>query len=56
MANGIMIIDKPPNWTASEHALMERACAAAHALILPGGSSFSRHARSAGPHREDRGN
>ena len=53
MPNGIIIIDKPQDWTASERALLERACAEAKALILAGGSSFSRRARFAGPRREE---
>ena len=53
MPDGILIIDKPAGWTASEHALSERASAGAKALIPTGGSSFSRRARFAGPRREE---
>ena len=52
MADGILIIDKPAGWTTSDHALVERAAAAAAALIPAGGSSFSRHTRCAGLCRE----
>ena len=53
MPNGILVINKPEGWTASEYALAERVSAGAKPLILAGGSSFSRRARSAGPRRED---
>ena len=53
MPNGILVIDKPADWTASEHALLERAFALAKPLILTGGSSFSRRTRFAGLRRED---
>ena len=53
MANGILVIDKPADWTALEHALLERASAEAKALIPAGGSSFSRRTRGAGLHREE---
>ena len=55
MPNGILVIDKPAGWTASEHALLERASAEAKALIPAGGSSFSRHPRCAGLRREKGG-
>ncbi len=55
MANGTLVIDKPADWTASEHALLERASAEAKALILAGGSSFSRRTREAGLRREEGG-
>lgn len=53
MPNGILVIDKPADWTASEHALLERASAEAKALIPAGGSSFSRRTREAGLRREE---
>ena len=53
MPNGILIIDNPADWTASERALLERASASAKALILTGGSSFSRRTRGAGLRREE---
>lgn len=43
MPNGIIVIDKPQEWTASEFALMERGPAYARPLIRTGDSSFSRH-------------
>ena len=52
MPNGIIVIDKPAGWTASDHALVERAAAGAAALIPAGGSSFSRRTRCAGLRRE----
>lgn len=52
MANGIIVIDKLSNWTASDHALVERAAAEAAVLIPAGGSSFSRRTRFAGLRRE----
>ena len=54
MANGTLVIDKPADWTASEHALLERASAEAKALILAG-ASFSRRTREAGLRREEGG-
>ena len=54
MPNGILVIDKPADWTASERALLERAFALAKALILTGGSSFSQRTRAAGLRREER--
>ena len=54
MADGIMIIDKPQGWTASEHALLERPFARAKGLIQARGSSFSRRTRRAGLRREER--
>ena len=53
MPNGILVIDKPEGWTASEHALAERVSAGAKPLILAGGSSFSRRTRFAGLRREE---
>ena len=53
MPNGTLVIDKPADWTASEHALLERASAKAKALIPAGGSSFSRRTRRAGLRREE---
>ena len=53
MPNGIVVIDKPADWTASGHALLERASAEAKALILTGGPSFSRRTRGAGLRREE---
>lgn len=41
MPNGIIVIDKPQDWTASEHALLERPFAKAKGLIQACGSSFS---------------
>lgn len=55
MANGILVIDKPADWTTSEHALLERASAEAKALILAGSASFSRRTREAGLRREEGG-
>jgi len=43
MPNGIIVIDKPQDWTSSELALAERGSADANPLILAGGSSSSRH-------------
>ncbi len=43
MANGILIIDKPQDWTASEFDLTEHGPAGARPLILTVDSSFSRH-------------
>ena len=53
MPNSILVIDKPADWTASEHALLERAFALANALILTGGFSFSQRTRAAGLRREE---
>lgn len=53
MANGILIIDKPQDWTASEYALTERVPADARPLILTGDSSFSRHNLLRSLHREN---
>ena len=53
MPNGILVIDKPADWTASEHALLERTSAEAKVLILAGGSSFSRRTRRTGLRREE---
>ena len=53
MPNGILVIDKPEGWSASEHALTERVSAGAKPLILAGGSSFSRRTHFAGLRRED---
>ena len=55
MANGILVLDKPQDRTASERALMERGPAGAAPLIPAGGSSFSRHTRCAGLRREKGG-
>ena len=61
MPNGIIVIDKPQDWTASEHALLERPFAwispfaLAKGLIQACGSSFSRRTRFAGLRREERG-
>ena len=55
MPNGIIVIDKPQDWTASEHALLERPFAKAKGLIQACGSSFSRRTRFAGLRREERG-
>ena len=52
MPSGIIVIDKPQGWTASDRVLGERALAGASALIRADRSSFSRRARAAGPHRE----
>lgn len=54
MPNGIIVIDKPQEWTASEHALLERPFAEAKGLIQARGSSFSRRTRFAGLRREER--
>lgn len=55
MPNGIIVIDKPQDWTASEHALLERPFAKAKGLIQACSSSFSRRTRFAGLCREERG-
>ena len=55
MANGIIVIDKGQDWTASERPLMDRVSAPAKPLILPRGSSFSRRTRRAGLRRERTG-
>lgn len=55
MPNGIIVIDKPQDWTASEHALLESPFAKAKGLIQACGSSFSRRTRFAGLRREERG-
>ena len=55
MANGILVIDKAQDWTASEPALLERPFAGAKGLIQAYGSSFSRRTRFAGLCREERG-
>ena len=55
MADGIMIINKPQGWTASEHALLERPFTRAKGLIQACGSSISRRTRFAGLRREERG-
>ena len=54
MPNGIVVIDKPQEWTASEHALLEGPFARAKGLIQAHGSSFSRRTRRVGPRREER--
>ena len=55
MANGILVIDKSQDWTASEPALLEHPFAKAKGLIQACGSSFSRRTRFAGLRREERG-
>ena len=42
MANGILIIDKPQDWTSSGLGLMERGTAGAIPLIPAAGPSSSR--------------
>ena len=52
MANGILIIDKPQDWTSSGLDLMERGTAGAIPLIPAAGPSSSRQTRCAGLCRE----
>ena len=54
MANGILIIDKPQDWTSSGLGLMERGTAGAIPLIPAAGLSSSRQTRCAGLCREKR--
>ncbi len=56
MPGGIIVIDKPRDWTSSELALAERVSAGAKPLILAGGSSSSRHGLLGKPRREKGGN
>ena len=53
MPNGILVIDKPEGWTASEHALAEGVSAGANPLPLAGVSSFPRRTRFVGLRHED---
>lgn len=54
MASGIIIIDKPQDWTSSGIGLMERETADAIPLILAAVPSSSRQTRWAGLCRENR--
>lgn len=48
MANGILIIDKPQDWTSSGIGLMERETAGVVPLILAAVPSSSQQTRCAG--------
>ena len=55
MANGILMIDKPQDWTSWGLGLMERGTADAILLIPAAGPSSSRQTRCAGLCPEKRG-